>query len=286
MIRTLFLSAALSFAALPALAGDGCDGCPGAKEATTSVWAKQIADLEAKAAAGDKRADAALAAAREACGTDCNKTMTGKVTALETKAAGGDAEAKKTLESMRWTMVFASVRAAPLSEQVTFYSKACDHGCEISKNSLAVMMKETGAKDRAALLATVQDWEAKAAKGCPDCTKKIASLRAKLAPSKAPAKVALSERVGALVKAAAKGDKAASEKVTKIAETFGKKPENLVAAVAEFEAMASKGCGASKAKLADVAKLLGDSCDDCDGCGECGKECKETCPVESKPVSQ
>jgi len=292
MIRALFLSAALLFAAMPTVAGEGCEHCGNAKakpEATASAWTKHIADLQAKADAGDKRAEAALSAGRKACKADCNTSMAAKIAKLEEKATAGDAEAKKSLESMRWTMVFASVRAAPLSEQATFYAKACDHGCEISKQSLAVMMKETGAKDQEQLLATVSDWEAKAAKGCPDCTKKIASLKAKLEPSEAPAKVSLSEQVGKLAAVAAKGDETAKDQLAKIAASIEVKPEQVAATLKELEAKAANGCGASKAKLAKVSKVLAKDCgdcDDCEGCGDCDKECEGTCPVESKPVQQ
>jgi len=283
MIRSLFVLAALSFAALPAFAGEGCT----AEKKSDSAWAKQIAQLEAKAAKGDKQAVAALDAGRASCGSGCNKSMTAKVVELEKKANAGDAAAKKQLQTMYWTMKFAAVRAGPLTEQAEFYAKACDHGCDISKKSLAVMMKETGAKDRAQLQETLAAWEAKASKGCTDCSAKIASLRAKLAPTKT---ATLSDRVGELATVAAKGDEAAKARLAKIAASVEAKPENVVATIADLEAKAVQGCGTCKTMLAKVEKMLSKSgCSDCSDCGDCSgcdKDCKETCPAESKPVSQ
>lgn len=325
MIRSLIVLAALCVAALPAVAGEGCDGCPKAKKAQgqaqgeapcetqcdtecksqdSGTWTAKLAELEAKAGKGDKQAEAALAAGREACGTECNKEMTAKLAALESKAGAGDEEARKQLHGTMIAMYVASVRAGPLSEQAEFYCKACDHGCEISKQSLAVMMKETGAKDRAELVATVKDWEAKSAKGCQDCSAKIASLRAKLEPAKSGKAPALSVRVGKLAAAAKGGDKAAADRFAKVALAVEVKPENVLATITELESKAANGCKSCVAKLAKVEAVLasakvegkdGKDCSDCTkgcsecdekDCADCDEECEKTCPVESKPVEQ
>jgi len=101
MFRIAIMTAALLIVALPVFAQDECSGCPDSAKAAQvkgeSAWAKQIADLEAKAAKGDKRAEAALTAACDDCGTGCKKTMTAKIVKLEAAAAKGDEKAKAKL---------------------------------------------------------------------------------------------------------------------------------------------------------------------------------------------
>ncbi len=137
----------------------------------------RLAKLETGCSKGCKKSGALMASLLKKFDAKSSADLVKQVKSWETKAAGGCTKCVDKLATLRAMM---PAKRPALSARLSKLASFCEKGCEKSSSTMADLVKANGAKDAAGLVVMVQDWEAKAAKGCTKCKDKLSKLSASM----------------------------------------------------------------------------------------------------------